>query len=231
MMSAGEGESPTRYRCLIIDHDDTAVDGTRRVHYPAHLKAMEVLRPGLTPVDLDTWFRKNFDPGIMGFLLDELALTPEELAVEHAIWQEFTARETPHFYPGFLEALAAYKAHGGHVVVVSHSESHIIRGHYEGQADGHGVVPDLVFGWDLEPHMRKPSPYPVRETIRQLHLEPRDVLVVDDLKPGVDMAKTAGVDAAAAGWSHDIPSIRAFMKRTCVAYFATVPEFAQFILQ
>ena len=41
----------------------------------------------------------------------------------------------------------------------------------------------------------------------------------------------AGVDAAAAGWSHDIPSIRDFMKRTCVAYFATVPEFAEFILQ
>jgi phosphoglycolate phosphatase/pyrophosphatase PpaX len=79
--------------------------------------------------------------------------------------------------------------------------------------------------------MRKPSPYPVRETIRQLHLEPRDVLVVDDLKPGVDMAKAAGVDAAAVGWSHDIPSIRDFMKRTCVAYFATVPEFAEFILQ
>ena len=91
-------------------------------------------------------------------------------------------------------------------------------------------MPDLVFGWDLEPPKRKPNPYPVRETIRQLNLEPRDVLVVDDLKPGVDMAKAAGVDAAAAGWSHDIPSIRDFMKRTCVAYFATIPEFARFIL-
>ena len=109
------------------------------------------------------------------------------------------------------------------MVVVSHSERHIILGHYQGAADGHGVVPDLVFGWDLEPHKRQPSPFPVRETIRQLHLEPRDVLVVGDLKPGVD--------AAAAGWSHDIPSIRDFMKRTCVAYFATVPEFAEFILK
>ena len=54
---------------------------------------------------------------------------------------------------------------------------------------------------------------------------------MDDLKPGVDMAKAVGVDAAAAGWSHNIPSIRDFMKRTCVAYFATVPEFAEFILQ
>ena len=41
----------------------------------------------------------------------------------------------------------------------------------------------------------------------------------------------AGVDAAAAGWSHNIPAIREFMQRTCVAYFSTVPEFAEFILR
>jgi beta-phosphoglucomutase-like phosphatase (HAD superfamily) len=221
----------TRYRCLIIDHDDTAVDGTRRVHYPAHLRAMEVLRPGNAPIDLDTWFRKNFDPGILPFLVDELGLTREELALEHKIWREFTTRDTPDFYPGFLEALAAYKDRGGRVVVVSHSESHIILSHYRTACDGPGVVPDLVFGWELEPDKRKPSPYPVTETIRQLHLEPRDVLVVDDLKPGVDMANAAGVDAAAAGWSHNIPEIRDFMKQACVAYFATIPEFAEFILQ
>jgi beta-phosphoglucomutase-like phosphatase (HAD superfamily) len=95
----------------------------------------------------------------------------------------------------------------------------------------HGVVPDLIFGWGLEPHMRRPSPYPVGETIRQLGLKPQDVLVMNDLKPGVDMAKAGGVDAAEGGWSHDIPSIRDFMKGTGVAYFATVPEFAEVILQ
>ncbi|MGE5235812.1 MAG: HAD family hydrolase [Acidobacteriota bacterium] len=215
----------------MIDHDDTAVDGTRRVHYPAHLRAMEILRPGWEPVSLDTWFRKNFDPGIMSFLVDELGMTPEELAREHEIWREFTSREVPHFYPGFLEALASYRAHGGKVVVVSHSEEHVIRSHYRGAENGHRVVPDLVFGWDLGPDRRKPSPYPVHETIRRLGLQARDVLVVDDLKPGIDMAITAGVDAAAAGWSHDIPAIRDFMKRTCVAYFATVAEFAAFILE
>ena len=41
----------------------------------------------------------------------------------------------------------------------------------------------------------------------------------------------AGVDVAAADWSHDIPSVRDFMKRTCVAYFSAIPEFAEFILQ
>jgi beta-phosphoglucomutase-like phosphatase (HAD superfamily) len=207
------------------------VDGTRRVHYPAHVRMMEVLRPGQTPVDLDTWFRRNFEPGIMHFLVDELGLTPEEMAVEHRIWQEFTSREIPQFYPGFLEALAAYKAAGGKIAVVSHSERDVILGHYRGAGNGHGVVPDLVFGWDFEAHKRKPSPYPVLQILKELRLDPGDVLVVDDLKPGVMMAQAAGVDAAAVGWGHDIPSIREFMKEACVAYFATVPEFAEFILR
>lgn len=192
---------------------------------------MEVLRPQQQPVDLDSWFRKNFDPGIMSFLVDEIGLTAEELAIEHAIWREYTAREIPHFYPGFLEALAAYQNRGGSVVVVSHSEDHVIRSHYASAANGHNVFPDLIFGWDLGPDKRKPSPYPVEETLRRLGLESRDVLVVDDLKPGIDMALAAGVDAAAAGWSHSIPEIRDFMERTCVAYFETVAEFAAFILR
>ena len=225
------GRAATRYRCLIIDHDDTAVDSTRRIHYPAHLRSMEVLRPDLAPIDIDTWFRKNCDPGIVAFLVDELGLTPDELAVENQIWQEFTAREVPHFYEGFLEALAVYKERGGRVVVVSHSESRIILGHYRAAAGTLGVEPDLVFGWELEQDQRKPNPFPVRETIRRLRLHPEDVLVVDDLKPGIVMARAAGVDAAAAGWAHDIASIRDFMRETCVAYFATVPEFAEFILQ
>ncbi len=206
------------------------MDSTRRVHYPAHLRSMELLRPGLPPVDIDTWFRKNCDPGIVAFLVDELGLTPDELAVETEVWREHTARVTPHFFPGFLEALAAYKAAGGRVVVVSHSESHVILGHYRGAAGAPAVEPDLVFGWDLGPDRRKPNPYPVHETVRLLGLEPRDVLVLDDLKPGIVMAQAAGVDAAGAGWAHDISSIREFMRQTCVAYFATVEEFAEFVL-
>lgn len=220
-------DEPTRYRCLILDHDDTAVDSSRRVHHPAHVRTMEVLRPGIEPVDLDTWFVKNFDPGILAFLEGELGMTPEELAVEHRIWREFTSTASAEFYPGFLRALAEFQARGGLVTVVSHSESDIIRGHY---CSADGVIPDLVFGWDADPQHRKPHPYPVLEILRRLRVDPREALVVDDLRPGVAMAQAAGVDAAAAGWGHDIPAIREWMQKVCVAYFATVDEFADFIL-
>ena len=220
-----------RYRCLILDHDDTAVDATRLVHHPAHQRTMQVLRPGQEAVDLDTWFAKNFDPGIMAFLQEELGFSAEEMDIEHRIWREFTATRRPPFYPGFLEALAEYQGRGGLIAVASHSEGHVIRSHYEHSINGCSVTPDLVFGWDMGQHRRKPHPYPVLETLRRLHLDARDVLVVDDLKPGIDMARAAGVDAAAAGWSHSIPAIRTFMREHCVATFDTVAAFAEFILR
>jgi beta-phosphoglucomutase-like phosphatase (HAD superfamily) len=189
---------------------------------------MEVLRPGVAPVDIETWYRKNFDPGIMHFLVDELGLSDAELAVEHRIWREFTTRVVPEFYPGFLDALAAYKARGGRIAVVSHSESDVISSHY--RAAG-APEPDLVFGWDFVAEKRKPSPFPVLEILRVLSLDRREVLVVDDLKPGIVMAQAAGVDAAGVGWAHDIPAIREYMLSTCVAYLETVADFTRFILE
>jgi len=218
------------YKCVILDHDDTAVDGTARVHYPAHVRAMSILRPGAEPVDLDGWFRKNFDPGILSFLRDELGMSEAELELEHVIWREFTTRDQPQFYPGLLEALAAYRALGGRIVVVSHSESDIILGHYR-QAGGHPPLePDLVFGWEAGEGRRKPNPFPVLETLSRFGLAPHEVVVVDDLKPGVEMAKAAGVPVAAAGWAHQIPEIRSYMKAHSVAYLETTAAFREFIL-
>ena len=40
----------------------------------------------------------------------------------------------------------------------------------------------------------------------------QNVVVVDDLKPGLEMAHACGVDFAACFWSYDIPVIRSFMR-------------------
>ena len=54
-------------------------------------------------------------------------------------------------------------------------------------------------------------------------------LVVDDLKPGYDMAKAAGVPFAAAGWANDIPQIESFMRANCGKYFKKVEELKQYL--
>jgi phosphoglycolate phosphatase/pyrophosphatase PpaX len=216
-----------RFDCLILDHDDTAVDSTAAVHYPAHVEAMRVLRPGHVPVSLEGWFLKNFHPGIMPYLAEELGLGPAELEVELEIWRSFTSRCTPRFFPGFLQILQAFQDRGGRIAVISHSEPEVIRAHYRSAGP---LEPDLVFGWDSEESRRKPSPWPVREALRLFALSASQALLLDDLKPGVLMARNAGVAAAAAGWAHRIPQIREYMQASCLACFDTVEAFGAFLL-
>lgn len=222
-----------RYRCLILDHDDTAVDSTREIHYPAHQEVMRVLRPNAAPVSLDDWYTKNFHPGIMAYLSEELGMGPEELTEEFRIWQEFTSTRIPDFYPGFLETLSEFRLRGGFVAVISHSERRIIERDYRSTSvDGRRApfVPDVIFGWDNEERLRKPSPWPVEQALTQFGVSPREALIVDDLKPAVLMGQASGVAVAAAGWSHNIPLIRDYMRAHCLAYFTSVEEFRTFVL-
>ena len=64
--------------------------------------------------------------------------------------------------------------------------------------------------------------------MKKFDLKPSEILVLDDLKPGYDMARAAGVDFAAAGWANDIPSIENFMRKNCDYYFKTIREFEEF---
>ena len=52
---------------------------------------------------------------------------------------------------------------------------------------------------------------------------------VDDLKPGYDMARSAGVPFAAAGWANDIPEIEQFMRQNSDLYFKTVRELSEYL--
>ena len=216
-------------RCLLLDHDDTAVDSTREIHYPSHLESMRTLRPGRAPVSLEGFFLASCDPGISEFLRVDLGLDAAELAEDSRIWRRHNEAGNPRFYPGFLDILREFHGRGGLVAVISHSERDVIERHYRG-ADGGRFLPDLIFGWDDDPDRRKPSPWPVREALRAFALEPSDALIVDDLKPGVLMGQAAGVAVAAAGWGHSIPAIRTYMREHCAAYLETVEDLRRLVL-
>ena len=70
---------------------------------------------------------------------------------------------------------------------------------------------------------------PLERIMERFVLRPEELLVVDDLKPGHDMARAAGVPFAAAGWANDIPEIEQFMRKNCDFYFKTVQEFGTFL--
>ena len=67
-----------KYKCLVLDHDDTVVDSTASIHYPSFLAYVAEYRPHLLEnYDRDTFYRKNFDPGI--FAIGDTITVPRYL--------------------------------------------------------------------------------------------------------------------------------------------------------
>jgi len=217
-----------RYSCLILDHDDTSVRSTDQIHYPSYVESMRRLRPELEPLDIHGFLERNFDPGIIHFLTDEVGLSSQELEIEYQIWRSFTSTTVPSFFAGILELIQEFRERGGTVAVISHSEEDIIEWHYR-EATAGRLVPDLIMGWQDEPEKRKPSLYPIRRVLSELACEPAQALVVDDLKPGVSMARAAGVPVAGAGWGHRVDSIARQMRSICDVYFETVAELREHV--
>lgn len=221
-------EANLPYRCLLLDHDDTCVATTAAIHYPAHVESVQKLRPDLTPVTLEGWFEVNHEPGVSKYLTS--IFDEEQMKKEHEIWRSYTTSRAPLFYNGIPETLAAFKARGGKIAVISHSQEDIIWQHYREHPKFEEIRPNFVFGWQDDPRKRKPAMWPALQALEALECNRDDCLVVDDLSPGVKMAKQVGMPAAAAGWGHSVPIIEEYMKRECNYYFQTVEDFTSFIL-
>ena len=209
-----------RFQCLVMDHDDTTVNSTATIHFPSFLAYLAQVRPGLS-YTLDDYFRKNFDPGVMALFTGELGFSEEELEGEFLFWQDWVRTRVPKAYPGIREILQRHRDAGGKIAVVSHS----MRENIERDYRENGLPePDLIFGWEQPPERRKPEAWPLQQIMKTFSLPPEELLMVDDLKPGYDMARRCGVPFAAAGWANDIPEIEQFMRRNCDFYCKTVAD-------
>ena len=187
------------YRCLVLDHDDTVVRSEETVNYPSFLEALKVLRPGRT-ITREEFTRWCFSPGFSALCSDYIGLTPEEIDVQYDMWRSYVATHIPPPYDGLRPILTRWKQEGGLLCVSSHSARENILRDYRLHF---GLEPDQIFDWDLGEDRRKPSPYALQEIMRLYDLRPDELLMVDDLKPGYDMAHACGVPFACAGWSHD----------------------------
>ena len=214
-----------KYPCLVVDHDDTVVDSTATVHYPCFVEYVKQYFPHYS-CTLEEYFIKNFDPGVVAFFRDEVGLSEAQMKHEQAYWNEYVQGHVPRVYDGMREILREQKARGGKLCVVSHSYSkNILRDYRENDLP----EPDMVFGWECPPELRKPDPWALEQIMGAYGLAPEEVLMLDDLKPGYDMAHACGVRFAAAGWANDIPEIEGFMRKNCDLYFKTVPELRAYL--
>lgn len=214
-----------KYKCLVFDHDDTVVNSTASIHHPCFNEYLKLRRPGMS-CSYEQYMLYNFDPGFLGMAREVYGMTDEDLADELVFWQSYVKDHIPKAYDGIGDIMRRHKENGGIIAVVSHSYEHYILRDYE-----HNDLPkpDAVYGWGRPEHERKPNPFPLEDIMRTFDLKPEELVMIDDLKPGYDMAMACGVDFAAVGWSYDLESIEKFMRSNCSNYFKSVPELAAFL--
>lgn len=218
-----------KYKCLILDHDDTVVNSTATIHYPSFIEYIKIARPEIADnYTFESFINKNFNPGILSLFVDEVGLSEKELDEEQAFWTEFVNTRIPKAYLGMAELMAKFRKNGGIIAVSSHSMTQFIERDYK---ENSLPMPDHIFGWDLPKELRKPSTYAVDELIRLHGFEKSEILMVDDLKPGFDMSRAAGIDFAAAGWAYDVPEIKEFMKNHSDYYLSTIEELSKLIFE
>lgn len=216
-----------KYRCLALDHDDTLVDSTATVNYPAFLKTLDLIRPEVKKPTLKEFFKMNFDPGFNGLCRDIYEFNDDEMKIEFEVWLDHIMKCPPPVYEGMTDLVNRFRAEGGIICVVSHSmDVNILRDYRVAGLE----PPDRIFAWDDDETKRKPSPWAFDEIKRIYGIDYSEILMIDDMRSGLDMAKKRNVDFVAVGWSHtDIPEIEEYMKRECENYCETPKDLERFI--
>ena len=215
-----------KYRCLVLDHDDTVVQSMKTLSYPFFLYVLEKFRPGTTMSFAD-FVKDCHHLGFADLCRMRFGFTEEELAREHTMWMEYVLSHTPDAYPGMANIIRRQKEEGGLICVISHSSIENILRDY----DAHfGIRPDAIYGWERPEHERKPNPFPLEDIMRRFDLKPQEILVVDDMKLACKMAEPFGIKVCYSGWSGmGIPEIDAEMQAICDMAFYDIGKFEEYL--
>lgn len=217
-----------KYPCLVLDHDDTVVRSEVTVNYPCFLLALEKFRPGETmsyPEFVDWCFRYEFGE----FLRVRYGFTEEELREEYQMWLDYSKTHIPPACDGIREVILEQKRRGGLVCVASLSGRENILRDYRAHF---GVEPDMIFCSDDPREQRKPGTYPLERIMEVYGLAPEQLLMVDDLKTGYEMASAVGVPMAFAAWGRqEHPEILAEMTRLGDFCFDSPEELGKFLFE
>lgn len=215
-----------RYKCLVLDHDETVVQSEKAVGYPFFCRHLAVIRPGTT-ISLEDYITDCHTIGFLDMCVNRFQFTAEELAEEHGLWMEYIRINIPDPFPGMENIIRRHKEAGGILCVVSHSSAENITRDY---MTHFGVLPDDIYGWDLPKHQRKPNPYPLLSIMEKYGLSSEEILVVDDSKLAWDMAAPLGVKTAFAAWGKkEFPKLAEEMEKLCNYTFQSTKELEKFL--
>ena len=215
-----------KYPCLVLDHDDTVVQTERAIGYPYFRDYLKKIRPG-TDISFREYVHTFHNAVFADVCRERWQFTDEEQKEEYGNWQIYRRDTVAPLYPGIDAVIRRQKAEGGLVCVASLSGRQMIERDYDLHV---GIQPDLIFCKD-DP-ICKPDPYPLKAIMETYHLSPSDLLMVDDLKTGLEMARAVNVPVAAALWCRqDAPEIIEYMTERCDFAFHTTKELYDFLFR
>ncbi len=215
-----------KYPCLILDHDDTVVQSETSVNYPCFLEFLKVYRPGAT-LTLEEYMGWCSELTFVEMCRTRFHLTDEEMALEYRFWKDYIRSHIPAPFPGIREILHRHRSAGGMICVVSMSSEEIIRRDYRAHF---GLEPDVIFDCELPEDQRKPNPYALNRIMADYGFRKDQLLVLDDMKFGWQMARDAGVPIGFAAWSRQaFPKLLAQMRELCDYSFDTTEKLYNFL--
>ena len=217
-----------KYKCLVLDHDDTVVQSEKTLGFPYFKKSMEKIRPDVELTFAD-YVKGCHEMPFVDMCRTKWNFTDEELQEEWDGWKKYILTHIPDAYEGIETILRRQKEAGGLVCVVSLSGAQSISRDYQTHF---GILPDFIYGWDLPKEYQKPNPYPLQDIMTRYALKPQDILVVDDMKLAYRMAKPLGIDIGFAAWSKaEFPVLAQEMRQLCDFTFETPAELEAFLFE
>lgn len=217
-----------RYKCLVLDHDDTVVQTEKAIGYPYFKEYIERVRHGHSL----TYPEYVADCNNMIFAdmcRRKWQFTDEELLEEYLGWKAYSLQHMPPIFPGIDRIIHRQKEEGGLVCVSSLSSRDNITRDY---AEHFGMQPDVIYDYDLPQEQRKPNPYSLLDIMARYGLAPEEILVVDDLKLAWRMAHPLGVPVAFAAWGkQEFPELAEEMRSLCDFSFDTTEALEHFLFE
>ena len=188
------------------------------------MATLNELRPDVR-WSLEEFMQYSFEPGFEALCSELLGFTPEEMARQEENWRAFSLTQEPPMFPGMAEPIRRQRARGGLVC------GEPFRGGYHcaDYVKNCGFAPDLIFDGEQGPGRRKPSPWPLQEIMRVYGLAPGQLLMVDDLKPGWQMAR-AWRALCVWGWGSPVAAIHTFMRTGADHYFTRVEQLEELLV-
>lgn len=215
-----------KYKCLVLDHDDTVVQTEKAIGFPYFRDYLEKIRPG-THLTFEEYVQNCNNMVFADMCKAQWNFSEKELQEEYLGWKEYSRLNIPPLCDGIAAVIERHKSMGGILCVSSLSTREIIERDFLHHLH---FLPDAIYDYDLPAHLRKPSPYALNQIMMDFNLSAKDILMVDDMKLGWQMANSIGVDTAFAGWSKaEFPDLSRHMRSICQFSFRSAAELENFL--